>query len=224
MESLFQDRTEAGQVLASRLDYLANRSDVLVLALSRGSVPVAFEVATGLRAPLDLFLVRPLGVPGHEELTMGAVASGGVLVVNEQVLRLLAVSEDAINEAASTEGRELDGCEQTCREGRPPIEPSEKIVILIDDGRASGMTLRAAILALRQQQPSGIVLALPVAMPEVGADLEGDVEQVLCLENQEPQYAPGLYYRHFPEVTSEEVRELLRQAAEDLREPNQQSI
>lgn len=217
MANLFQDRTEAGQVLAGRLQYLAYRPDVLVLALSRGSMPVAAEVARELRAPLDLFLVRPVAVPEHEGVAMGAVASGGVLVLNEQVLRTLDISEDTINEAASAEGRELERMERGCRQDRPPIEPSDKILIVIDDGRASGVTLRAAVVALRQLEPSGIILALPVAAQEVCADLENEVEQMVCLENQEPPYTVGLYYRHFPEVTDSEVAELLRQSDEDLR-------
>lgn len=217
MANLFQDRTEAGQVLAGRLQYLANRPDVLVLALSRGSVPVAAEVARELRAPLDLFLVRPVAVPEREEVAMGAVASGGVLVLNEQILRTLDISEDTINEAASAEGRELERMEIGCRQDRPAIEPSDKILIVIDDGRASAVTLRAAVVALRQQEPSGIILAVPVAAQEVCADLENEVEQMVCLENQEPPYLVGLYYRHFPEDSDSEVAELLRQSEEDLR-------
>ncbi|MDB6020218.1 MAG: putative phosphoribosyltransferase [Pedosphaera sp.] len=224
MANLFQDRTEAGQVLTGRLEYLARRPDVLVLALSRGGTPVAAEVARELRAPLDVFLVRPLGIPGHEELAMGAVTPGGVLVVNEQVMRQNDVSEGTLNKAAMTEGRELERREKICREDRPPVEVAGRIVILTDDGRASSVTLRAAIVALRQLEPSGIILGLPVAAPDLCAELETEVEQIVCLENQEPQYAVGLYYRHYPAVTDEEVCEMLRQSAEDLREPPGGSI
>lgn len=210
-------------MLAGRMQYLANRPDVLVLALSRGSVPAAAEVARDLRAPLDLFLLRPVAVPEHEELSLGTVAPGGLLVTNEQVLRRLKLSEETINTVAMSEGRELDRIEKNCRADRPPVDASGKILILVDDGRASRHVLRAAVVALRQQEPSGIILALPIAAQEICAEMEKEVEQMICLENEEPQYAVGLYYRHFPEVTDEEVCELLRQSAGDLRQSSKKS-
>lgn len=215
---LFQDRTEAGQLLAGRVHYLANRPDVLVLAISRCSVPVATEIAQELRAPLDLFLVRPVPAPGHENLSMGTVAPGGLLVVNERVLRQLTISDEDLNKDSTIQASELQEIEKTCRPGSPPVRTADKIVILVDDGRAARQTLRAAVIALRQQEPSGIILAMPVAALDVCAELEHEVEQMICLETQEPEFAIGLYYRHFPEVTSEEVNDLLRQSAEDLRE------
>jgi putative phosphoribosyl transferase len=214
---LFQDRAEAGQLLAGRLQYLANRPDVLVLALSRGSMPVAAEVARELRAPLDLFLARPVGIPQHPELPIGSVVSGGVLVANQKILSLLDVSEETINNVAGSEGRELERMENSCRGERPPVDPRDKILVLVDDGRAAEGTLRAAVLALRQKEPSGIILAMPVAAPEICSEMQNAAEQVVCIENQEPQYAIGLYYRHFPEVTDEEVGELLQQSEEDLQ-------
>jgi putative phosphoribosyl transferase len=216
MANLFQDRTEAGQALAARLTYFVNRIGVLVLAVSRDGVPVASEVARELRAPLDVFLVRQLNVAGHDELAMGAVASGGVVVMNERVIGLLNISEDAINTVAAKEGEELERQERIYREDRLAINPKEKVIILIDDGLATGTSMRAAVAALRELQPAGIVAALPVAAPEICAELETEVEQMICLETPEPVFAVGLYYRHFPRVTDEEVRDLLRQSAEDL--------
>ncbi|HZV33249.1 MAG TPA: phosphoribosyltransferase family protein [Verrucomicrobiae bacterium] len=215
---LFQDRTEAGQLLAGRVQYLANRPDVLVLAISRCSVPVAAEIARELRVPLDLFLVRPVPAPGNENVSMGTVAPGGLLVVNERVLRGLSISDEDLNKDSTTLAREMEEIEKTCRAGSPPVRTSGKIVIMVDDGRASRQTLRGAVIALRQQQPSGIILAMPVAALDLCAELENEVEQMICLETQEPGIAIGLYYRHFPEVTNEEVNELLRQSAEDLRQ------
>jgi putative phosphoribosyl transferase len=216
MANLFQDRTEAGQALAARMKYFVNRIGVLVLAISRGGVPVASEVARELRAPLDVFLVRQLNVGGNDELAMGAVASGGVVVMNERVIGLLNISEDAINTSAAKEGEELERQERIYRDDRMAINPREKVIILIDDGLATGTCMRAAVAALRELQPAGIVAALPVAAPEICAELETEVEQMICLETPEPVFAVGLYYRHFPRVTDEEVRDLLRQSAEDL--------
>ncbi|MDB6123726.1 MAG: hypothetical protein JWQ71_2719 [Pedosphaera sp.] len=216
MSDLFQDRTEAGQILATRLRYLAERPDVVVMALPRGGVPVAYEVANELRVPLDVFLVRKLGVPGHEELAMGAVASGGIRVINEKVIELLDISEETIETIAQKEWEELERRERIYRADEPPAEVQGRIVILVDDGLATGASMRAGVLALRQQQPAGIIVAVPVAAPETSADFETEVEQTVCLETPEPFYAVGLYYRHFPQVTDEEVTEMLRQAREDL--------
>lgn len=220
---LFQDRAEAGQLLAGRMQYLANRHDVLVLAIARCGMAVASELARELRVPLDLFLVRPVPVPSHDNLTMGTVAPGGLLVVNERVMRLMSISEETLRLQATHESRELEEIEKNCRRGRAPIQATDKIVILVDDGRASKNTLRGAVVALRQQQPSGIILSLPISEPETCAELANEVEQLVCLEDQEPQFAVGLYYRHFPEVTNDEVNELLRQSDQDLRRPQRAS-
>lgn len=224
MDNLFQDRTEAGQVLAGRLQYLARRPDVLILAISRGSARVAAAVARDLRAALDIFLVRPVVIVEYGNLTVGAVAPGGVLVVDEKLLRALNISEDTLNVAASMEGRELDRRETICRSERDAMDANGKIVILIDDGASSPVAMRAAIVALRQFEPVGIIVALPVAAPELCAELEDAVEQMVCLENQEREFAVGLYYWHFPEVTDREVAELLLQASDDLREAHQPSF
>lgn len=216
MANLFQDRTEAGQALAMRLRYFAERPDVLVLALSREGVPVASEVARELRAPLDVLLSRKLGVPGREELAMGAVASGSVLVTNNRVVNMLNISGDTISKAAIREGSELERREQIYRAGRADLNARERIVVLVDDGLASGMAVRAAAVALRRQDPAGVIVALPIAAPETCAELESAVEQVICLETPTPMYAIGLHYRHFPRVTDEEVLGLLQQSVEDL--------
>ena len=224
MADLFTDRTEAGQILARRLKYLADRTDVVVLALPRGGVPVAFEVAEELHVPLDVFLVRKLGVPGHEELAMGAVASGGVRVVNDKVVQVLGISEQTIETVAEKEWEELERREKLYRNDAAPVNVRGRIVILVDDGLATGASMRAAVLALRQQQPAGIIVAVPVAAPETCADFETEVEQTICLETPEPFYAVGLYYRHFAQVTDEQVRELIKQSAEDLESIGKQGI
>ena len=218
MGNLFQDRTEAGQVLATRLTYFAHRPDVLVLALSNGSMPVAAEVARELRAPLDLFLMRELAVPEHEELAMGAVAPGGVLIVNEVVVQRLDIPEETLNAAALREGRELQEHEKVYRPDRPASALGRQIIILIDDGLATEVVLRGAVAALRQHEPAAIVVAVPIAARGLCAELATEVEQTVCLEMQEPAYAVGLYYRHFPQVTDDEVRELLQQSTADLRQ------
>jgi putative phosphoribosyl transferase len=224
MADLFTDRTEAGQILARRLKYLADRTDVVVLALPRGGVPVAFEVAEELHIPLDVFLVRKLGVPGHEELAMGAVASGGVRVVNDKVVQVLGISEQTIETVAEKEWAELERREKLYRNDAAPVDVRGRIVILVDDGLATGASMRAAVLALRQQQPAGIIVAVPVAAPETCADFETEVEQTICLETPEPFFAVGLYYRHFAQVTDEQVRELIKQSAEDLESMGKQGI
>jgi putative phosphoribosyl transferase len=224
MADLFTDRTEAGQILARRLKYLTGRPDVVVLALPRGGVPVAYEVAEELHVPLDVFLVRKLGVPGHEELAMGAVASGGVRVVNDKVVQVLGISEETIESVAEKQWEELERREKLYRNDAAPVEVRGRIVIVVDDGLATGASMRAAILALRQQQPAGIIVAVPVAAPETCADFETEVEQTVCLETPEPFFAVGLYYRHFAQVTDEQVREMLKQAAEDLESIGKQGI
>jgi predicted phosphoribosyltransferase len=211
---VYRDRTEAGRVLAERLGAYADRPDVIVLALPRGGVPVGYEVARALHAPLDVFIVRKLGVPGHEELAMGAVATGGVRVVNEQVVRALGIPDSVIDAVASWELEELRRRERLYRGDRPPPDVRGKTVILVDDGLATGSTMLAAVRALRQQQPARIVVAVPIAAPDTCELLRAEVDDVVCAVTPEPFYAVGLWYRDFSQTTDEEVRELLAQATE----------
>lgn len=205
----FRDRHEAGRLLAASLAAYANRPDVLVLALPRGGVPVAYEVACALDAPLDVFVVRKLGVPGHEELAMGAVASGGVRVLNDQVVRALRIPDYVIDAVAAREQLELDRRERLYRGGRPPPDVRGKTVILVDDGLATGATMHAAITALRQLQPARIVVAVPTAAPDTCKALQAEVEEVICAITPEPFYAVGVWYEDFSQTTDDEVRDLL---------------
>lgn len=212
---LFRNRTEAGRFLAEQLEAYANRSDVLVLALPRGGVPVAFEVAQALHAPLDVFLVRKLGVPGHEELAMGAIASGGVLVLNEDVVQALDISEDVIAAVAAKEQQELERRERRYRGDRPAPDVHGQVVILVDDGLATGSTMRAALAALRQQQPARLVVAVPVGAPATCAEFQAETDETVCARTPEPFYAVGLWYEDFTQTTDEEVHDLLERAAEE---------
>jgi predicted phosphoribosyltransferase len=212
---VFRNRTEAGRALAERLAAYAGRPDVIVLALPRGGVPVAHEVARALHAPLDVFLVRKLGVPGHEELAMGAVATGGVRVLNEQVVRALRIPEAAIDAVARREEQELARRERLYRGDRPPPDVRGKTVILVDDGLATGATMLAAVRALRQQQPARVVVAVPIASRDTCELLREEAEDVVCAVTPEPFYAVGLWYEDFSQTTDAEVRDLLRRAAQD---------
>lgn len=212
---LYRDRREAGRFLARLLTEYAGRPDVVVLALPRGGVPVAYEVARALGAPLDLFLVRKLGLPGHEELAMGAIASGGVRVLNEDVVRALGISEDVVATVVAEELQELKRRERAYRGNRPAPDVRGKTVILIDDGLATGSTMRAAVAALRQQGPARIVVAVPVGAPETCAELQEEADEAICAQTPDPFYAVGLWYRDFSQTTDEEVRELLERAAEE---------
>lgn len=211
----FRDRADAGQILANLLTEYANRPDLLVLALPRGGVPVGFEVATALSAPLDVFVVRKLGVPGREELAMGAVATGGVIVLNEDVVAALRIPRETIDIRAADEQRELARRERAYRGDRPPPEVRDRIVILVDDGIATGATMRAAVAALRQQKPARIVVAVPTAAPESYDELRAEVDDIVCVVTPEPFYAIGLWYEDFSQTTDEEVRNLLEQATSD---------
>jgi putative phosphoribosyl transferase len=186
---------------------------VLVLALPRGGVPVAFEVARALHAPLDVFLVRKLGLPGHEELAMGAIASGGVRVLNDDVVRSLRIPDDVIEAIAAAELRELERCERIYRGDRPAPDARGRTIILIDDGLATGSTMRAAVAALRQQGPARIVVAVPVGAPETCAEFQDEADEAICGQTPEPFYAVGLWYRDFSQTTDEEVHDLLERAA-----------
>jgi putative phosphoribosyl transferase len=205
----FADRADAGRRLASALPEYAGRDDVLVLGLPRGGVPVAFEVARALRAPLDVYLVRKLGVPGHEELAMGAIASGGTRVVDERVVGELGIAEEAIAAVAATEQRELERRERLYREGRPPPAVEGRAAILIDDGLATGSTMRAAAAALRERSPARVIAAVPVAPPETVRRLAPEVDELVCLATPEPFYAVGLWYEQFGQTSDEEIIELL---------------
>ena len=212
-ERRFRDRTEAGRLLAGKLTAYANRPDVLVLALPRGGVPVAYEVARALGAPLDVFLVRKLGVPGYEELAMGAVATGGVRVLNEQVVGGLRIPEHVIEAVAASEQQELARLERLYRGERPPPGVRGRTVILVDDGLATGATMLAAIKALRAQQPARIVVAVPTGSPETCEQLKEEVDDVICAITPEPFHAVGFWYQEFSQTTDEEVRDLLARSA-----------
>ncbi|MFW6296566.1 MAG: phosphoribosyltransferase [Halothece sp.] len=210
---LFRDRFDAGEQLARKLKAYANRSNVLVLALPRGGVPVAYQVAKTLNAPLDVLLVRKLGVPGREELAMGAIASGGVRVLNEELIQTLNISEADIQEVAAKEQQELKRREKAYRGNLPPLDVSDRTVILVDDGLATGATMRVAAMALREEQCREIIGAVPVSAPEICNIYTMDVDQMICAETPQPFYAVGLWYENFSQTTDEEVRELLNRAA-----------
>ena len=212
MTVLFRDREDAGRRLAGHLREFAGRSDVIVLALPRGGVPVGFAVAEALGVPLDVFLVRKLGVPGQEELAMGAVASGGVRYINSEVVRELGILPEEIDRVASAEQHELDRRDRLYRDGRPVPNAHGKTVILVDDGLATGSTMRAAAKALRLEQPAAIVVAVPVAASVTCDLLRSEVEHVVCAAMPQPFFAVGQWYADFSQTTDEQVRELLRRA------------
>src|SRR5688572_3497884 len=193
----FRDRTDAGRLLARRLERYSNRNDVFVLGLPRGGVPVAYEVARSLRVPLDVFVVRKLGVPGHEELAMGAIASGGVRLLNDEVVDALGIPGPLIDQVARREQAELERREQLYRGNRPLVSLTNKTVILVDDGLATGSTMRAAVAAIRRQQPKEIIVAVPVGAPSTCDEMREVAEDVVCLRTPEPFVAVGLWYRDF---------------------------
>lgn len=205
----FSNRAEAGKLLAARFSALAWREDVLVLALPRGGVPVGFEVASALGVALDVFVVRKLGVPGHEELAMGAIASGDVRLINRDVVDGLGIPSAAIDQVAARERVELERRERLYR-GTQPLAPiAKKTVILVDDGLATGSTMRAAIAAVRQQQPASIIVGVPVGAPSACQEIRKDADDVVCLRTPDPFVAVGLWYRDFSETPDSEVRALL---------------
>ena len=209
MFTRFRNRTEAGRLLAERLAGYAGRSDVLVLALPRGGVPVAAEIAQALSAPLDVFIVRKLGVPGYEELAMGAIASGGVRVLNDNVIQSLELPQPLIDAVTERELRELKWREQTYRGDRPMPDVSGRTVILVDDGIATGSTMRAAIAALRRLGPAAIVVAVPTAAPSTRDEIAPLVNDFVCEMMPHPFFAVGVWYDDFSQTTDDEVRELL---------------
>ncbi len=215
METRYHDRAQAGRVLASMLTPYANRRDVLVLALPRGGVPVAYEVTKALHVPLDVFLVRKLGVPGHEELAMGAIATGGVRVINEDVVRTLYMPSQVLDAVAFREERELERRERLYRDDRPLPVVRDQTVILIDDGLATGATMRAAVQALRVQAPAKIVVAVPVAAYWTYHQLSTEVDEIICPQTPEIFYGVGWWYEDFSQTSDQQVRELLSLAAQE---------
>ncbi len=212
----FRDRADAGKQLAVALaDHFSSTGTgrVVVLALPRGGVPVGFAVATALRAPLDLITVRKLGAPGQEELALGAIASGGVLVRNESVVRALRLSAAEIAGIAGREARELARRESVYRAGRPATALDGRTVIVVDDGLATGSTMRAALGALRQRRPAELIVAVPVGAPETCAELRGHADRIICLATPQPFYSVGHWYDDFTQTTDAEVRALLERAA-----------
>jgi putative phosphoribosyl transferase len=195
----------------------ANRQDVLVLALPRGGVPVAFEVANALHAPLDIFLERKLGVPGQEELAMGAIATGGVRVLNEDVVGYLDIPGEVIDAVVADEEHELERRQRLYRGNRPPPDVRARTVILVDDGLATGSTMRAAAAALRKQQPARIVVAVPVSAAETCDEFRMEVDEIICAATPEPFHGVGLWYEDFSQTTDQEVRDLLEKSARRQR-------
>jgi predicted phosphoribosyltransferase len=206
---VFRDRRDAGRQLARLLEYYRGR-DVVVLGLPRGGVPVAHEVAKALGAPLDAFLVRKLGVPRHPELAMGALASGGVLVVNDDVIRGGGVTPEIVRQVADQEEQELRRQERTYREGWPMIEVTGRTVIMVDDGLATGASMRAAVVAVRRLRPARIVVAVPAAPQSTCVELRFEADEVVCVTTPLPFFAVGASYRDFTQTTDDEVRALLR--------------
>jgi len=215
----FRDRTEAGQKLAEKLTQFAGRSDVIVLALPRGGVPVAFEIAKALKAPLDVFVVRKLGVPGHEELAMGAIASGGVAVINDSVVGPSHIPLRVIQAVAAGELKELNRRDRVYRGDRALPDVRDRIVILTDDGMATGSTMRAAVAALRRLGPARTVVASPTASPAACAELSREADECVCIMTPDPYYAVGVWYDDFSQTTDQEVRELLEKASIETNGP-----
>lgn len=210
----FRDRTEAGQLLAERLRHYEGRNEAIVLALPRGGVPVGFEIATRLGLPLDVFVVRKLGVPGQRELAMGAIASGGIRVLNEDVLRAIPYAAETVAEITAEEAREVERRERDYRQDRPPPELAGRTVILVDDGLATGATMLAAIAALRQKSPAKIVVAVPVCPPETLAETRRVADEVVALFAPDWFRGVGQFYENFEQLSDETVRDLLARAAE----------
>src|SRR5436190_4065129 len=212
-EPLFGDRREAGRSLAERLRPSIEHKNALVLALPRGGVPVGFEIAQNLHCDLDVFLVRKIGVPGQEELAMGAVASGGIRVLNHAIIQHLGIPDIVIERATERELQEIARRERLYREGRPPLNPRNRTVALVDDGLATGATMLAAAAAVRQREPARLIVAVPVASKEACDEFRGHADEVVCTATPEPFYAVGVWYENFPQVSDDEVRELLERAA-----------
>jgi putative phosphoribosyl transferase len=213
MAERFLDRVDAGRRLSAELTRYAGRGDVLVLGLPRGGVPVAYEIALALDVPLEVFVVRKLGLPGHEEFGIGAIASGGVRVVDEAVLRSYGVDPETLDRITDRERRELERRERVYRDDRPFPVIRDRTVILVDDGLATGSTMRAAVAALRAEDPREIVIAVPVGAPETCATIQTIADTVICLETPDPFYAVGLWYEDFDQTEDDAVHDLLERAA-----------
>lgn len=211
-ETQYQDRSEAGRLLGQQVARDRRGEDAVVLALPRGGVPVAFEVAEALDAPLDLMLVRKLGVPGQEELAMGAIASGGVRVLNEDVVRALSIAPEVVDAVTATEHEELVRRQRVYRGDRPDPELAGRTVILVDDGLATGATMRAAVAAARQRRPAAIVVAVPVAPIDTIDVLRQEADDVVCPATPEPFMGVGMWYEDFRQTTDDEVKDLLARA------------
>jgi len=209
----FRDRTEAGRLLAELLKPHTNQANAIVLALPRGGVPVGYEIARQLHLPLDVFLVRKLGVPGQPELAMGAIASGGIQVLNDDVIRSRSISPETIAQIAMHESRELDRREQLYRNGKSALHFFGKTIILVDDGLATGASMRAAITAIRPQKPNQIIVAVPVADQQTYDDFRQMVDQIVCVSIPSPFYGVGMWYDDFSQTTDEEVQQLLNKAS-----------
>ena len=216
MAARYRNRTDAGRQLAAQLREYADRPDVIVLALPRGGVPVAYEVARALHVPLDVFIVRKLGLPSHPELAMGAIASGGIRVIDQAALRRFGVTDEQLAAVAAAEERELERRERQYREGLPLPDVTGKTVILIDDGLATGATMAAAAAALKAQGPAKLVVAVPVSAPETCDAFREIVDEVVCGATPEPFYAVGLWYEDFSQTSDDEVHDLLARAAREL--------
>lgn len=208
----FRNRAEAGRALASRLEPYRGRDDVVVLGLPRGGVPVAAQISRELGLPLDVFLVRKLGMPGHEELAMGAIASGGTRVLNYHVVQTYDIPQETIDEVTLREQRELQRREHEYRGNRPAVPIRERVAILVDDGLATGATMRAAVSAIRDHEPSGVVVAVPVAPGATCLDLAAEADELICLHEPADFQAVGMYYDDFSQITDEEVRAYLSAA------------
>ena len=212
---IFHDRHHAGKVLADKLmARYANCPDTVVLGLPRGGVPVAYEVARALHVPLDVFIVRKLGLPGHEELAMGAIASGGTTVLNESLVQELAIPPEIIRSVTAKETRELLRREREYRAGYAPLDVRNCTLIVVDDGLATGATMRAAAVALRHKNPARIVVAVPTAAPETCTEFRQEVDEIICAQTPEPFNGVGLWYEDFSQTTDAEVRELVARARE----------
>ncbi len=210
--ALFRDRRDAGRKLAQQLTDYVGRNDVIVLALPRGGVPVAYEVALALHAPLDIFIVRKLGLPGYEEVAIGAIASGSVRVLNEEIVRYLNIPMTLIDGVARRELRELERRAGAYRGNRPPPDVKGRTVILIDDGLATGASMRAAVTGLRAHSPAHIVIAVPTAAPETCESFKSEVDRIVCFTTPEPFYGVSRWYENFSQTTDEEVKLLLEEA------------
>ena len=213
----FQDRSEAGQFLATRVVRHAGDPSLLVLAMPRGGVPVAYEVAKVLKAPLDIFLVRKLGVPGYEELSMGAITSGGARVLNHEIIQRLGISEKVIEAITQEKLQDLERRERIYRGKREPLTIEGRTVILVDDGLATGASMRAAVHALKTKQPKKIIAAVPIGSADTCNQIRGEADEVVCGMTPDPFYAVGAWYSDFMQITDEEINQLLNHAAHERR-------